>query len=206
MSEEFSGSILILSGPSGAGKSSLFAKLQEVFKDCYFSISHTTRAPRGSEKNGVEYYFVSREEFEKDIENNEFLEWANVHNNLYGTSKKPIEKALKEGKLVIFDIDVQGQENICKIYPNISTSVFVLPPSKTELQKRLESRGSDSKEVILARLNNAIGEAKKINNFDYLIVNDNLEKAAQLLINIAFASFHKASKIKVDDFLENWSK
>ncbi len=137
------GAILILSGPSGCGKSTLLKEVYKDIDDYYFSISTTTRAPRVGETNGVDYFFVTKEEFEVDIENGDFLEYAKVHDNYYGTSLKPINSALNEGKLVIFDIDVQGHEIVRSKLDDIVTSVFITTPSLEVLETRLNSRNRD---------------------------------------------------------------
>lgn len=199
------GSILILSGPSGCGKSSLLKRLYEKIDNYYFSISTTTRKPRVGEKHGVDYFFVTKEEFENGIKNNEFLEYANVHNNYYGTSLKDIKNALKQSKLVIFDIDVQGHDLVREKLDHITTSIFITTPSLKELEKRLYSRDTDSKEVIINRLNNAKDEINYINKYDYIIVNDDLKIASQQLINIAFASKCKSSLFCKDKIISLWN-
>jgi len=143
------GALVVLSGPSGCGKSSLVNEILKEEKDIYFSISTTTREIRDGEKEGVNYFYVSKkDEFENGIKEGEFLEWAEVHGNYYGTSIKPVQKALLDGKLVIFDIDVQGHEIVKKHFPLLTTSVFITTPSLDELEKRLLKRGTDSKDVI----------------------------------------------------------
>lgn len=185
MIKEKKGAILIISGPSGCGKSTL---LKEVYKDIdnyYFSISTTTRAPRVGEVNGVDYFFVSKEEFEEDIKNDDFLEYAKVHDNYYGTSLKPINKALDEGKLVIFDIDVQGHEIVRNKIDSLVTSVFITTPSLNVLEERLNSRNTDSIEIIEKRIKNAKAEVEFFQDYDYLIINDDLQTAAKELVCIA---------------------
>ena len=150
------GAILLLSGPSGCGKSSLLKKLYTQINNYYFSISTTTREPRDGETDGVDYFFVTQEEFKKDIQRGNFLEWAEVHGNYYGTSLSPINEALQEGKLVIFDIDVQGFQQVIDKLKDITTTVFITTPTLNELEKRLISRGTDTQEVIEKRLQNAI--------------------------------------------------
>lgn len=200
------GAILILSGPSGAGKSSLYKILAQEFPNHYFSISSTTRQKREGEIEGVHYNFLSKEEFEKGIAKGEFLEWAQVHNNYYGTSKEQVLRALEEDKLVIFDIDVQGQVNIKKAFPNHTTSIFITTPSKSILEGRLNGRGSDDSATIEKRLENALDEMKNLQNYDYLIINENLEDSARELICIARSAFCKASLYKTQPFLQNWEK
>lgn len=200
------GAILLLSGPSGCGKSSLLKEVYKVIDNYYFSISTTTRAPRVGEKDGVDYYFVSKEEFKKDIQENNFLEWAEVHGNYYGTSLKPINKALDEAKLVIFDIDVQGFEQVIKKLKAITTTVFITTPTIEELEKRLYSRDTDSKEVIEKRIKNAKVEIEYIDQYDYFIVNDNLEVASDQLVSVAKSSLTKASLYDKSNVISNWNK
>ena len=166
MIKEKKGAILIISGPSGCGKSTLLKEVYKDIDDYYFSISTTTRAPREGEVNGVDYFFVTKEEFEKDINNGDFLEYAKVHDNYYGTSLKPINKALEQGKLVIFDIDVQGHEIVRNKLDSIVTSVFITTPSLTLLEERLKARNTDSIEIIEKRINNAEIEVGYIQDYD----------------------------------------
>ncbi|CAM2961521.1 guanylate kinase [Helicobacter burdigaliensis] len=199
------GAILILSGPSGAGKSSLYKAIAKEFPNHYFSISSTTRAKREGEIDGVHYHFISKEEFQKGIEEGNFLEWACVHENYYGTSKKEVLEALAQDKLVIFDVDVQGQESIHKIFSKFATSVFITTKDKTTLQNRLIARGSDSKEVITKRLKNALFEMERIEEFDYLIINENLEEAKKELLSIARIAFCKAGLYDLKELLKSWN-
>lgn len=179
------GRILILSGPSGSGKSTLCKILQEHFSDIYFSISTTTRAPREGERDGVDYHFVSQDRFIADIKQGAFLEWAQVHNNYYGTALSPITQALEQGKLVIFDVDVQGHQSIKEHYRNLARSVFITTRSKEVLRKRLESRQTDSAQNIELRLLHAYNEMQQLSHFDYLIVNDDIQSAKRAIIGIA---------------------
>jgi len=198
------GSILILSGPSGCGKSSLLKKLYKQISDYYFSISTTTREPRVGEKNGVDYHFVSKKEFEDGIDNGDFLEYASVHHNFYGTSLKAINKALEEGKLVIFDIDVQGHDLVRNKLDEITTSVFITTPTLEELEKRLYSRNLDDEDVIKRRLITAKEEIEYLDKYDYFIVNDDLEESAKQLINIANASRVKTSLFEKETIISKW--
>lgn len=188
------GNIIVLSGPSGSGKSTLVKRLMSEFDNIYFSISSTTRAPRVGEKNGVNYFFISEDEFKKDIKKGNFIEWALVHGNYYGTSLLPMQKAIDEGKVAIFDIDVQGFDIVRSKIPDI-TSVFVTTPSLAELEKRLKNRGTDSDEVIAKRLKNASNEMKHIKDYDYLLINDELES-----VYMRFKSIFLASKIRTKNF------
>ncbi|MCK9162078.1 MAG: guanylate kinase [Arcobacter butzleri] len=200
-----SGAILLISGPSGCGKSTLLKELYKEINEYYFSISTTTRKPRIGEQNGVDYYFVTKEEFEEDISRGEFLEYAKVHENYYGTSLKPILKALEEKKLVIFDIDVQGQE----IVKNSSlssylTTVFITTPSKKILKQRLEDRKTDEQEVINKRLSNAKKEILSIDKYDYIIVNNDIKTASSSLVNIAKCAMIKGTLYNKEEIIKNW--
>ncbi len=203
MNEE-SGAILVLSGPSGAGKSSLIAKIIDHIGATYFSISTTTRPMREGEVSGVHYHFVSEEEFKREIEVEMFLEYAFVHGNYYGTSLSPVKQALKEGKLVIFDIDVQGNDAVQSRLGDITTSVFITTPTLFELKRRLHHRSTDREEVIAKRLEMATREVQRITEYDYLIVNDDLEKAAETLIFIAKAARMKIPTLKINEFIQLW--
>ena len=157
------GSILVVSGPSGSGKTSLARAVCEELEDkAYFSISSTTRAIREGEKEGVDYFFLSKEEFIKDIEDGYFLEWAEVHGNFYGTSKKQINLALSEGKIVFLDIDVQGYELVKKAYPDITSGIFVTTLNIEILKQRLQKRGTETEESLKIRIINALKEMEKI--------------------------------------------
>lgn len=198
------GSLLVISGPSGAGKSSLIDEILNNIDDVYFSISTTTRKRREMEVDGVDYYFVSNEEFEEDIKKDLFLEWAMVHGNYYGTSLKPVYKALSDGKLVVFDIDVQGHRSIKEKLSDIMTSVFVTTPTLSELERRLKKRGTDSSETIKKRVQNAIEEIKSINEFDFILINDDFSRAKESILSIANAAKLKYSKDDIDRFISNW--
>ncbi len=198
------GAILILSGPSGCGKSTLLKEVYKDIDDYYFSISTTTRAPRVGETNGVDYFFVTKEEFEKDIENGDFLEYAKVHDNYYGTSLKPINNALEDGKLVIFDIDVQGHEIVRNKLNSIVTSVFITTPSLEVLETRLNSRNTDSIEIIEKRIKNAKGEVEYFQDYDYLIINDDLQTAAKQLVCIANITRIKSTLFEKNGIVSSW--
>ena len=204
MIKEKKGAILIISGPSGCGKSTLLKEVYKDITDYYFSISTTTRAPRVGEVNGVDYFFVTKEEFEADIKNGDFLEYAKVHDNYYGTSLKPINKALDEGKLVIFDIDVQGHEIVRTKLNSIVTSVFITTPSLEILETRLNSRNTDSTEIIEKRIKNAKGEVEYFQDYDYLIINDDLEVAAKQLVSIANITRIKSKLFNKNTIVSSW--
>ena len=201
---EKKGAILILSGPSGCGKSTLLKNVYNQIDNYHFSISTTTREPRVGEKNGVDYYFVTREEFEEDIKKGHFLEWAEVHGNYYGTSLKPIISAVNQGKLVIFDIDVQGHTIVRKKLDDVVTSVFITTPSLVDLENRLKKRNTDSSEVIEKRLSNAKDEIKYFKKYDYFIINDDLEEASKNLVSIANIARIKAKLFDDEELITKW--
>ena len=199
------GSILVVSGPSGSGKTSLArAVCEELGERAYFSISTTTRPKREGERDGVDYFFVSKEEFLKDIEEGYFLEWAEVHGNFYGTSKKQINEALNKGQIVFLDIDVQGHDAVRKAYPDIVTSVFVTTKNKNTLIERLKNRGTETEETLEVRMINALHEMKKIPEYDFLLINDDFEVAKEFLRSIAISSLIKRSKYDIDKFINHW--
>ncbi|WP_457748900.1 guanylate kinase [Sulfurimonas sp.] len=198
------GAVLVLSGPSGAGKSSLIHKVMNDLGECYFSISTTTRPIREGEVDGVDYYFVDEEEFKKEIQEDQFLEYAIVHGNYYGTSLKPVKKALSEGKLVIFDIDVQGNSAINSRLGDITTSVFITPPTLSELKKRLEKRHTDTQEVIDRRVKMARREIQRVSEYEYLLINDDLDEAADKLRLIGKVARFKKSNEEINEFVQKW--
>lgn len=174
-------------------------------EDVYFSISTTTRSIREGEIDGVNYHFTSKEEFEADIDNGLFLEWAKVHENYYGTSLKPILKALHAGKIVVCDIDVQGHKIAREKFGNIITSVFLTTQNQEILRQRLTMRGTDSLETIDKRISNAVSEMTRIREYDYLIINDNFEQTLTELLSIAQSSRHKVSAIDTENFIASWA-
>ncbi|HYD77245.1 guanylate kinase [Ramlibacter sp.] len=173
---DYPGNLFVVAAPSGAGKSSLVKALLELDSQVQPSVSHTTRPPRGQEKHGREYYFVSEQEFDAMVLADTFVEWAFVHGRRYGTSKKAIEERIAQGADVILEIDYQGALQIKRIFAN-AVLVFVLPPSWEELRSRLERRGEDSAEVIELRLRNAADEMAKAPEFDFVIINELFERA-----------------------------
>lgn len=181
------GNLFILSAPSGAGKSSLINALLERHSDMKVSVSHTTRSPRPGEENGVHYHFVTQDEFKQVIADDGFFEWAQVFDNYYGTSKQSIETQLANGIDVFLDIDWQGARQVGELVSDVRT-IFILPPSKQELEARLNSRGQDSAEVIASRMAKAQSETSHYNEYDYLIVNDDFDTALYQLETIVFAS------------------
>ena len=199
------GQILIVSGPSGSGKSTLLGRLLKEENDLYFSISSTTRAPRQGETEGVNYYFINKDEFKKGIDAGEFLEWACVHGNYYGTSLKPVLKALKEGKIAIFDIDVQGFNIAKSKFAQNITSVFITTASKNELKSRLQNRGTDSAETIEKRLINAVGEMEHILEYDYFLINDDLQNCYENLRGILRSMRLKTSNLDAKEIINKWN-
>ena len=173
---EYPGNLFVVAAPSGAGKSSLVKALLELDSHVQPSVSHTTRAPRGQEKHGREYFFVSEQEFDAMVQADAFVEWANVHNHRYGTSKKAIEERMLQGADVILEIDFQGAIQIKRVFAN-AISIFILPPSWEELRSRLERRGEDSPEVIELRLKNAELEVAQVREFDFVIINELFDRA-----------------------------
>lgn len=192
------GFILVISAPSGTGKTTVVKKLlQEVSeKDIVQSISVTSRPKRAEEQNGVDYIFVNEDMFNKMINEDKFVEWARVHGHLYGTPKDPLEKYLKEGKIVICAIDVQGGKRIKEKYPRESVLVFLVPPSFEILKKRLLSRSTESPEEIERRLKTAEEEYKKIPEYDYLVVNDKIEEAIEQIKAIIMAERCRITRLK----------
>jgi guanylate kinase len=180
------GLALIITAPSGAGKSTLIKRLLKEFPRLGFSVSRTTRAPRPGEKDGVDYRFTGREEFKALIGQGHFAEWAEVHGNYYGTPKQAVLDLLAAGRDVIFDIDVQGAKQLRENL-GLGRTVFILPPSRQELERRLTGRGSDSPETIARRLANAKGEIAQAGWFERVIINDDLEEAYGLLRAIYLA-------------------
>ena len=183
---EYPGNLFVVAAPSGAGKSSLVKALQELDSQVHSSISHTTRAPRGQEKHGREYFFASESEFDSMVASNAFVEWANVHGRRYGTSKKAIEERISQGNDVILEIDFQGALQIKEVFAN-AVLIFILPPSWDELRSRLERRGEDSAEVIEVRLKNAAKEMAQVSRFDFVIINELFERALFDLKDIVHA-------------------
>ena len=173
--------IIIITAPSGAGKTSITRYLLSVYPQLAFSISAATRSPRGSEKNGVDYYFISEEQFREHIRKNDFMEWEMVYEGkYYGTLKQEMERIWDNKQVPMLDIDVKGAIHVQKEYPHNTLSLFIEPPSVDELKKRLESRGTETAESLQSRVNKASYEMSFKHHFDQIIVNDDLEKACKL--------------------------
>lgn len=196
------GTLFIISAPSGAGKTSLVAELLNRLDNLQVSVSHTTRPSRSGEKDGIDYHFVSHQQFETMVEQQQFVEHAKVHNNYYGTSEEWVNSTLKKGIDVILEIDWQGAEQVRKKFP-ISKSIFILPPSKQALFERLKGRGQDSDEVIDQRVAAAKEEMSHYHDADYLVINDQFELACKQLQCIIQATAceinnHKHEKLLID--------
>ncbi len=182
-----SGHLYVVAAPSGAGKTTLVRLLLERQADIQLSISNTTRSPRPGEQNGREYHFTTVDDFRGMISRGEFLEWAEVHGNFYGTSKKWIADRLAEGHDVLLEIDWQGAQQVRKLFP-AAIGIFILPPSMAELERRLTGRGTDAAEVIARRLAAAQAEMRHVGEFDYVIINNQLEEALADLLAVVRAS------------------
>ena len=181
------GILVVISSPSGAGKTTLAHRLAEEER-LEFSVSYTTRSPRQGETDGVDYKFITEDEFSSMVERNEFAEWAQVHGNRYGTAVHTVNRALEDGKDYLFDVDYQGGAQIRRQWPDESVLVFILPPSMAELERRLRRRATDAPEAIDRRLATAKRELEHFAEYDYLVVNDNLETALKELSSIYVAA------------------
>ena len=180
------GTLFVVSSPSGGGKGTIIRHVLDVVPNLSYSVSFTTRAPRSNEANGREYFFISRPVFEEMVAAGEFLEWACVHGNLYGTAKRQIADETTAGTDIVLEVDVQGAESVREL-PLDSVSVFILPPSFEVLRERLIARGTDSPEELEVRLRNAPEELRQYSAFDYVIINDEVERAARQLASIIYA-------------------
>lgn len=189
---DYPGNLYVVAAPSGTGKSSLVKALLEVDSRMELSVSHTTRAPRGQEVHGREYYFVSHEDFDRMVAHKAFVEWANVHNNRYGTSRKAIEEKIAAGADIVLEIDFQGALQIKQQFAN-AVLIFILPPSWPELRSRLMRRAEDSEDVIDLRMKNAADEVAHVDQFDFVIINESFDRALFDLKAIAHAQRLKVS-------------
>ena len=179
------GKLVIFSAPSGSGKTTIVRELLKRF-DCFeFSISATSRQPRGVEQHGIDYYFLTNEEFKERVARNEFVEWEEVYQGTcYGTLKSEMERIWAKGNIILFDVDVMGGINLKHIFGDDACSIFIMPPSTEELERRLRGRGTDAEEVILKRIAKAEFELSKSSEFDYVVINDKLEDAVNEVTNI----------------------
>jgi guanylate kinase len=187
--------VFIISAPSGSGKSTLVSRLMRDVPNLFFSVSYTTRKPRGAEKEGDGYHFISREEFEARIARDEFLEWAQVFGNYYGTHASVLEKARQAGADLVLDIDVQGAAQLKKKLPE-AVSIFILAPSREILEQRLRARSEDSGEVIGRRLRDAASEIRNYRAYDYVLINSQLEESARTLGGIIRAERARRSRME----------
>lgn len=178
------GKIIVIVAPSGTGKSTLIRGVMDIFQELQWSVSHTTRPIREGERNGVDYYFIERELFLKKRDKGEFVEWAEVHGNFYGTLKSFVQEKIKEGTSLLFDLDVQGVDNMKREFGSECQAIFISPPSFEELERRLTGRATDSESVIKLRLDNAKNEMIRKDDYDFLVINDELDKAQLELENI----------------------
>lgn len=193
------GRLFVISGPSGVGKGTVVGRILNEGENLFLSVSATTRQKREGETEGINYYFKSKEEFSGMVSNNEFLEWASFCENSYGTPKGPVFKMLEEGKDVILEIEIQGAMQVKKNMPECIL-IFIAPPSVDELKNRLKGRGTESDDVIKLRVETAIGELKVAKEYDYIVVNDVLEKATEDVLSIIKAE--KCKKERVINDLE----
>jgi len=191
--------VFIISAPSGSGKSTLVSRLLEKLEGLTFSVSYTTRKPRGNEIDGEDYHFINHAEFERLIESDEFLEHANVFGNYYGTHIGELELARQTGKDLVLDIDVQGAAQLKKRIPDAVT-IFVLPPSREELEQRLRARSQDSDEVIRRRLADAAEEIRNYHLYDYVLINEDLDLATENLMSIVRAE--RVRRVRVEDRIQ----
>lgn len=188
------GSLFVISAPSGAGKTTVCHRVLESIPDLAYSISHTTRPPRYGEKDGVDYFFVSEDEFLRMRERKDFLEWALVHNNYYGTAKRQINDCLGSGKDILLDIDVQGARQV-RDQLSEAILIFILPPSWEVLEERLRKRQSDDEEALKLRMANARNEVRAVREYDYVIINDDLDEAVRNFTAIVQAERCRRSRV-----------
>lgn len=192
------GKIFVLSAPSGAGKTTLINVIKHRFPFLQESISYTTRKPRENEIHGIDYYFTTKNDFKQKIEEDYFIEWAEVHGNLYGTPRKLIDEKLENKEYIICDIDIQGAMNMKKAFPDDAVLIFVLPPDMKELEKRLLKRASDHSNVVQKRMENARKEVTYYHNYKYIIVNDDIDHASQLLTSILNAEIYASTAKNIE--------
>ena len=188
-----SGTLFVISAPSGGGKSTVLRALLPATEGLKYSVSVTSRPPRDGEREGVDYYFVSTEEFQSLIDHKEFYEWAKVHGNYYGTRKSVVESLVSQGYDVALDVDVQGACQIKGMKPD-SVTIFLLPPSTETLEKRLRGRETDDEEVVRLRMHNAVNEIAQCGLFDYLVVNENLDRTIAAIGHIIGAERQRGSR------------
>ena len=198
MGKKARGSLIILSGPSGAGKGTIHNELLRIDDNLTYSVSMTTRSPREGEKEGVDYFFVSEEQFKKEIKNKSFLEYALVHGNYYGTPRKSVLESLDKGLDVILELDIQGALKIKESYPD-GIFIFIMPPSMRELKNRLVKRGTETKDKIIERFKNAYKEINEISKYNYVVINDEVDKAVEKVRAIMLAERCRVDRIEEFD-------
>ena len=198
------GRLFIISGPSGSGKDTILKEILEIRSDVFFSISHITRKMRAGEVEGEKYHFISTEEFKEELEKDVFLEYNEYSGNFYGTPKAPIEEHLAAGDDVLIECDVNGAETLRKLLPGV-ISVFIMPPSFEVLKKRLSGRGTETAEQIERRLNEALNEIRRADEYDYIVVNDDLSVAVEDFLTVLKSNklLLKNQKYIIDEVLEN---
>ena len=196
------GVLIVISGPSGAGKGTICKALLEKHDNIYISVSATTRAPRAGEIEGVNYYFLTKEDFEVKVKENGFLEYANVHGNFYGTPKGNVEKMLEDGKDVILEIDIQGALQVKENFKE-GVFIFILPPSMEELKQRIIKRGSETEESLMTRFKNAYKEINYVSKYNYAVVNDTIELAVEKVESIITAEKCRVDRIKENSILDS---
>jgi guanylate kinase len=196
------GVLIVISGPSGAGKGTICKALLEKHDNIYISVSATTRAPRAGEVEGVNYYFLTKEDFEVKVRENGFLEYANVHGNFYGTPKGNVEKMLEDGKDVILEIDIQGALQVKENFKE-GVFIFILPPSMEELKQRIIKRGSETEESLMTRFKNAYKEINYVSKYNYAVVNDTVELAVEKVESIITAEKCRVDRIKENSILDS---
>lgn len=196
------GVLIVISGPSGAGKGTICKELIEKHDNIYISVSATTRSPRAGEVDGVNYYFLTQDEFKEKVSNNGFIEYANVHGNYYGTPKLNVEKMLNEGKDVILEIDIQGALQVKENFEE-GVFIFILPPSMEELKRRIIKRGSETEESLMTRFKNAYKEINYVSKYNYAVVNDTLDLAVSKVEAIINAERCRVDRIKDNTILDS---
>jgi len=199
------GLAFVVSAPSGAGKGTVLKGVLEAVPGLMLSVSHTTRDPRPGEVDGVSYHFIGRGQFQELIQHGDFLEWAEVHGNMYGTSRQAVEKLLADGIDVILEIDVQGAEQVVRRMNPPPVTIFLIPPSLAEMESRLRGRGTETENVLALRLINAAAEMHAMSDYEYLVVNDSLDEAVRQVVAIVYAERAKNRRLLSGASAPLWS-